>query len=146
MKTKYFILTVMILITGLVQTGFCQNSGNDAKDKEDQYKPAHQSGMKEESGFDKEWKKFKVNADIQIDKNEKRIAEFKVKIKGAKEDLKVQYNKDVVVLEQKNADLKKELREYKYESKSKWEEFKKGFNSKMNDVGNSIKNFFSKKD
>ena len=146
MKTKYFILTVMILITGLVQTGFCQNSGNDAKDNKDQDKHAVQSGKKEESGFDKEWKKFKVNANIQIDKNDKRIAEFKVKIKGAKEDLRVQYNKDVVVLEQKNADLKKELREYKYESKAKWEEFKHGFNREMDDVGKSIKNFFAKKD
>ena len=142
MKTKYFILTVMIFMTGLVQTGF---SGT-GRDYQNQDKQANPSEKKEQSGFDKEWKKFKANADIQIDKNDKRIAEFKVKIKSAKEDLKVQYNKDVVVLEQKNADLKKELREYKYESKDKWEEFKQGFNRDMKSVGNSIKNFFAKKD
>jgi hypothetical protein len=132
----------MILITGLVQTGFSRN-GRDYQDQDKQDNP---SEKKEQSGFDKEWKKFKVNADIQIDKNDKRIAEFKVKIKGAKEDLRVQYNKDIVVLEQKNSDLKKELREYKYESKDKWEEFKQGFNRDMKSVGNSIKNFFAKKD
>ena len=136
----------MMLIAGLVQTGFCINRVNYAKDYQDKDKQAHQGTQNERTGLDKDWHDFIVNADIQIEKNDKRIAEFKVKIKSAKEDLKVQYNKDVAVLEQKNADLKVKLKEYKYESKDKWEEFKKGFNSEMDDIGKGIKNFFSKKD
>jgi len=50
------------------------------------------------------------------------------------------------VLEQKNVELKKKLREYKYESEDKWEEFKAGFNHDLDVVGNSIKNFFTTKD
>jgi hypothetical protein len=146
MKNKYFILTVMMLIAGLVQTGFGMNGVKYAKDYQDKEKQAHKGVMNERTGLDKDWHDFKAKADIQIDKNDKRIAEFKVKIKGAKEDLRVQYNKDVVVLEQKNADLKVKLKEYKYESKDKWEAFKKGFNSEMDDIGKGIKNFFSKKD
>ena len=146
MKTKYFILTVLMLIAGSVLTGFYLNTDKYGKDYQDKDKQADQGVKKEQTGFDKEWQKFKHNADIKINKNEKRIAEFKVKIKGAKEDLRVKYDKEVVVLEQKNADLKKNLSEYKYESKDKWEEFKKGFNRDMDDVGSAIKNFFSKKD
>jgi len=76
----------MILISGLVQTGFCMNGVKYAKDYQDKDKQAHQGTQNERTGLDKDWHDFKVNADIQIAKNDKRIAEFKVKIKGAKED------------------------------------------------------------
>jgi hypothetical protein len=146
MKNKYFILTVIMLIAGLVQTGFCQNGGNDAKDRQDQNKPAHQGVMNERTGFDKDWHDFKVDAGIKIDANEKKIGELQVKIKASGRDLKVKYDKEVVVLEHKNADLKVKTKEYKFESKAKWEEFKTGFNREMDDVGKGIKNFFTTKD
>jgi hypothetical protein len=50
------------------------------------------------------------------------------------------------VLERKNIELKNKIREYKYEGKDKWEEFKKGFNRDVDIVGKALKNIFAKKD
>lgn len=145
MKNKYFIVTVIMLIAGLVQTGFCQNGGNDSRDNQDKDKKAHNSVMKERTGFDKDWHDFKVDAELKINTSEKKIGELQVKIKASGKDLKVKYDKEVVVLEHKNAALKVKIKDYKYESKDKWEEFKTGFNRDMDDVGTGIKNFFSTK-
>jgi hypothetical protein len=146
MKNKYFVLTVMLLTAGLAQTGFCVNGINYAKDYQDKDKQAHKGVMHENTGFDKDWHDFKVNAELKINANEKKIGELQVKIKNSGKELKADYNKEVVVLEQKNADLKVKLKDYKYESKEKWAEFKNGFNREMDEVGKSIKNFFSKKE
>jgi hypothetical protein len=146
MKNKYFILTVMMLIAGLVQSGFCMNRVNYAKDFQDKDKQAQQGVMHENTGFDKDWHDFKVNAELKINANEKKIGELQVKIKASGKDLKVKYDKEVVVLEQKNAGLKVKIKEYKYESKEKWVEFRNGFNREMDEVGKGIKNFFAKKD
>jgi hypothetical protein len=143
MKTKYFKLIAFILVAGSLLTGFCMNEYKNIKDYQNKDKQAHEGLKKAEIGIDQEWKEFKVNAEVKINANEKRIDKLKIKIKAANQDLKVKYDKEVVVLEQNNADLKKKLNEYKYESKDKWNEFKKGFNRDMDKVGRSIENFFS---
>ena len=90
--------------------------------------------------------KGKGNAEIKINANEKRIDEFKVKIKSTSKEYKAKYDKEVVALEHKNTDMKRTINEYKFESKDKWEEFKRGFNNDMDVVGKSIKDLFAKKD
>ena len=146
MKIKYFILTVITIIALSVLTGYKVN-----REKKLGYADAnpHQTNqvMKNtKTGFDKDWKNFKIDANLKIKANEKSIAEFKVKMKKEGKIFKAKYKKDVAVLEQKNVELKNKLRGYKYEGEDKWEEFKAGFNHDMDVVGNSIKDFFTKKD
>ena len=146
MINKNLISTVLLLIAGLILTGFYTNLDKKVKNVQDNGKQANQGVKKEKTKFDKEWKEFKSNAEIKINSNEKRIGEFKVKIKTAGKDVKVKYDKEITVLEQKNVGLKKKINEYKYEGKDKWEEFKLGFNHDMDAVGKSLKDFFAKKD
>ena len=93
-----------------------------------------------------EWSKFKSEAELKINANQKSIDEFKLKIKSDSKGLKNKYEKDIVKLEQKNTELKKQLNEYKNDGKVKWEEFKLGFNSDMDSVGQKIKKLFTNKD
>ena len=146
MKNRYFILTVTMLIAGLVLTGFYMNRDKYDKNYQDKDKQASQGAKKEKAKFDKEWKEFKSNAELKINANEKRIGEFKVKIKTASIEVKADYDKEITVLEQKNVELKKKINEYKYEGKDKWEEFKQSFNRDMDIVGKALKDFFAKKD
>jgi FtsZ-interacting cell division protein ZipA len=146
MKNRYFLLTVTIVIAGLVLTGFYMNRDKYVKNYQDKEKQANQGMKKEKTKFDKEWKEFKSNAEIKINANEKRIGEFKVKIKTASKEVKADYDKEITVLEQKNVELKKKINEYKYEGKDKWEEFKQGFNRDMDIVGKALKDLWAKKD
>ena len=99
-----------------------------------------------QSENDKEWRQFKKDAELKIKANEDRIDEFKVKIKTTGKEFKAKYDKEITVLEQKNVELKKNISEYKYEGKDKWEEFKKGFNHDMDVVGKALNDLFVKKD
>jgi hypothetical protein len=146
MKTRGFIVVVILLMTGLVLTGFNIDIDKNVKDYQDKDKQAGQGLKKEKTGFDQEWKEFKSNAELKIAANEKKIDEFKVKVRSAGKDLKTAYNKEVVVLEQKNAGLKEKIKDFKFESKDKWVEFKQGFNRDMDVVGKALKDLFSKKD
>jgi hypothetical protein len=146
MKIKYFIITVIVLMVVPILTGFYLNQDEKVKAPQDNGKQAHQGLKNAKSGFDKEWSEFKSNAESKINANEKKIDEFKVKVKTTGKEFKTKYDKEVVVLEQKNVDLKKKINEFKFESKVKWEEFKQSFNNDMDVVGKSIKNLFSKKD
>jgi len=146
MKNRYFLLTVTMLIAGFVLTGFYMNGDKYVKNYQDKEKQANQGMKKEKTKFDKEWKAFKANAEVKINANEKRIGEFKVKIKTASKEVKADYDKEITVLEQKNVELKKKINEYKYEGKDKWEEFKQGFNRDMDIVGKALKDLWAKKD
>jgi hypothetical protein len=144
MKNKYFILSAFILIAGTAIIGKNINIGKTAENANSNQK--NQVLENTQTGFDKDWKNFKVDAKLKIKANEESIAEFKVKMKKEGKIFKAKYKKEVAVLEQKNVELKNKLREYKYEGKDKWEEFKIGFNHDMDAVGNSIKDLFVKKD
>lgn len=83
---------------------------------------------------------------MKIDANQKSIDELKTEIKTASSKFKAKYEKEVMVLEQKNAELRKSINEYKYEGKDKWEEYKRDFNNNMDVIANGIKDFFSEKE
>ena len=96
--------------------------------------------------YEKDWQQFKNEVESKIAANEKSIDEFKAEMKTASSKFRTKYEKEVVVLERKNIELKNKIREYKYEGKDKWEEFKKGFNRDVDIVGKALKNIFAKKD
>jgi ribosomal protein L3 len=146
MKTKYFILTIIALVAISVLTGYKINREKKLGYAEASPEQTNQVLKNTSEGADKDWKQFKIDANLKINANEKSIAEFKDKIKKEGRVYKAKYKKEVAVLERKNVELKKKLREYKYEGKDKWEEFKVGFNHDMDVVGNSIKDLFVKKD
>ena len=146
MKTKYFILTAIVLINGLLLTGINFAQETKVETAKEKVKQAKLELNDAQTQSDKEWHQFKANAELKIDNNEKSIAEFKVKIKTADEKFKIKYDKKVDSLEQRNSELKKKISEYKYEGKDQWVIFKRGFNHDLKVVGKAIKDLFSKKD
>ena len=77
-----------------------------------------------------------------IEANEKRIDAFKEKMEEAGLKVKAKFSEEVLVLEQKNRDLKKRLEEYKDQGQSKWEEFKTNFKHDMDRIGKTMKDLF----
>jgi len=146
MKIQYLILTVMVIVAISVLTGYKINREKKLGYADANSNRTNQVLKNTQTGFEKDWKQFKVDANLKINANEKSIAELKVKIKKEGKISKAKYKKEVAVLEQKNVELKNKLVEYKYEGKDKWEEFKLGFNNDMDALGNSIKDLFEKKD
>jgi predicted nucleic acid-binding Zn-ribbon protein len=141
MKHKYFILAVILLITGSVFIG-CNNNRENAKNDVEK---ANQDMIDAQVLFEKEWQEFKSDAELKINANQEKIDDFKVSMKTTSTKFKAKYENEVLTLEQKNIELKKKLNEFKYERKENWEEFKKAFTSDMDVVGNALNDIFTKK-
>ena len=146
MKFKYFILTVISLLAGLALTSCNINPENKVTDAKENVKQANQELKDVQSENDKEWAQFKKEAELKIKSNENRIDEFKAETNKVGNKLKNKYDQEVVVLEQKNIELKRRLSEYKHEGKDKWQQFKLALNDDIEVVGNSIKDLFAQKD
>jgi hypothetical protein len=76
--------------------------------------------------------------------NDKSIADFKVRIEAQKLSARSNYQKELLVLEQKNTDMKKKMEDYKADNKEKWEAFKTEFGRDMDELGNAFKGFVVK--
>ncbi|MFA6597265.1 MAG: hypothetical protein WCS69_06050 [Ignavibacteriaceae bacterium] len=146
MKNKYIIFTIIGFLAGAVLTSCNIDREKKVADAKENVQQANQDLKEAQAQYDKEWQQFKSDAEFRIRTNENRIDEFKAEIKTASGKFKAKYEKEVVVLEQKNIELKKKISGYKYEGKDQWEEFKRGFNHDMDVVGETLNDLFTKKD
>jgi hypothetical protein len=78
----------------------------------------------------------------KIEANERSLVEFKQRIEKQKKEAKANYQKRIDELDHENSDMKKKLDDYKAEGKDNWEKFKEEFNRDMDELNNSIKNFW----
>lgn len=85
--------------------------------------------------------KLKAETNEMIVTNERKIAEFKVKMKGEKADIQTSLDKKIAVLEAKNTQLKKDLNEYTEEGKEKWNAFKTRVQKSMDDINKDIEDY-----
>ncbi len=90
-----------------------------------------------------DYQKFRKESETKIMNNDKSITALKARV--AKENLKekAEYEKKLGVLEQKNADLKKELEDYNTKGQTKWSTFKYKFENDMDNLGKELKDFFT---
>ena len=141
MKTKYLILAGSLLIAGLFFTG-CTDNRDNTKDNVEQ---VNQDMIDAQRQFEQDWQEFKSNAELRINSNQQKIADFKAAMKSTSNRFKAKYENEVLTLEQKNIELRKQLNDFKYERKENWEVFKTTFNNDMDVVSNPLNDLFSKK-
>ena len=137
MKNYYFILAVILLIAGIFFTG-CDNTQDDVKE-------ANQDMIDAQNQFEKEWQEFRSDAEVRINDNEKKIADFKESMKSTTARFKAKYENEVLTLEQNNIELRKKLNEYKYDGKNNWDVFKREFNREVDLVVDALNDIFSRK-
>lgn len=141
MKTKALILTIVVLLGGLIITG-CYDRDNT----EDNVKQENQEMIDAEVQYENEWKQFKNDAESRINTIQTKIDDFKLAMEKTGEKFKAKYANEVLSLEQKNIELKKQLNDFKYDGKDNWVDFKYRFFSDVQSVENTLKEIFEKKE
>lgn len=141
MKNNYFILAVILFIAGIFFAG-CDNTRDNTRDDVNK---ANQDMIDDQYQFDKEWQEFRSDAEVRINDNEKKIAEFKAAMKTTTDKFKARYENEVLTLEQNNIQLRKRLNEYKYDGKNNWDIFKRDFNREVDVVVDALNDIFSRK-
>ena len=81
---------------------------------------------------------FRKEAEIKLNKNDKKIIELKEKFTASKKETREKYDKQLNDLDKKNAELRKEIVECKRDDKTKWELFKESVNNDIDKLGKSL--------
>jgi hypothetical protein len=87
-----------------------------------------------------DFENFKLESEIRISDNERVIAAYRQRMLIEKNKFKVEDQKRIDEIEQRNINMRKKIAEYKAEGKDKWISFKQEFNHDMDDLGSAIKN------
>ena len=146
MKYSTGILTSIALIAALVFTG-CDGQSNRTSQVED----AETSVI--ESNRDLEIAKAEVEADYRIYKteNENRMEEHNRTIEEIRErinnesdnEVRARHETRLQEYEVKQRDLKRDMDNYNVSGRENWDSFKNSFSNRMDDLGDSLDNFFS---
>ena len=87
---------------------------------------------------------FRKEAAERISDNEKRIAEFRVKISKQSKEVRARSEQKLAEMEQQNRELKRNLEEFREDSKNKWVAFRVKFKHDMDNLGKAFKDFWTK--
>jgi hypothetical protein len=142
MKRNIFAIAVIGIMAGTLLLGCGKKSGQKVEEGKENIDSVKQQLKDVQAGTLADWQAFKAESELKILANEKRIGEFKEKIKAAGPKVEAKYSKDVVALELKNTEMKKKLAEYKDERQSKWDEFKADFDKDMDGIGKTLEDLF----
>lgn len=149
MRKSIFVTAALVVITGVILFG-CDTSSEKVKDAREDVKATSadvlvakkdlQQAIKDST---EDFHRFHRESEERISNYEKNIAELKVRIAAEKKANRTKYEKIIADLELKTAAMKADLKEYNEDGKDNWAEFKIKFNRNMDDIGNSITNFFT---
>lgn len=148
MKKSILTLAIATFVVGLILTS-CKPNTEKEQDAQDSVDSANVAVEEAEEDLDiakrtataEEWQEFKDATNAKIEENNAKIAELKLKIKKAGNDIDQTYQNNIDTIEKKNKNLKAKLDSYKNDVDSDWQSFKREFNHDMDELGQSLKDF-----
>jgi len=144
MKKISFIIVISAFMFGTVLIS-CNSPSEKLAEAKKEVNEANVNFDKANEENIKDMENFKREAAEKIEANERSVAEFKARIKHEKAEAKVDYEKKIDALEEKNNDMKKRMDDYKADGQEKWATFKDEFNQSMNELGKAFKDLTIKK-
>lgn len=117
----------------------CSSPSEKLADAKNEVKEANANFDKANEENIKDMENYKREAAEKIEANERSITEFKARISHEKAEAKVDYEKKIDALEQRNDDMKKKMDDYKADGQEKWQTFKTEFSHGMDELGKSFK-------
>lgn len=142
-KQRFSRILALCLAFGIAAvTLSCESSAEKVENAEEDVVKAESDLKKANAEYEADVKSYKTATKEQIEKNNRQIDAYKKQIDNKKKEVKAEYWKQIAEIEKKNADMEKRMDEYKADSRSSWQSFKKEFKEDMDELGSSISNFF----
>ena len=135
MKNKLIILASALFVAGSFLSG-CQWQDKKMETSQENIQDAREDLADARMELKKSIAQFKFDSEKAIAANEKRIEGFKMKMGDMMGETKVNYNKQVMMLETKNTELKMKMADYKEDNN--WQVFKTEFNHDMKELGKAF--------
>jgi len=144
MKTKYFITLVSLLFAGLVFTS-CENNQKNVEEAKEDVEIAKQDLRDARAEYDKEWQQFRTDSELKINVNQKKIDDFKVKLRTSSSTFKNKFENEIMSLEAKSIELKERISQYNFQGKDNWEAFKREFNHDLDATEKALNDVLNQK-
>ena len=139
MKKLILVLTASVFIAGGVFTSCNSSSSQRVEEAQKNVVKANNALDSANKAYQADIAAYRQEKAAMIAANDQNINDFKAKIEHDKKLAKADYKKKIVVLDQKNKDMKKKLDDYKEEGKENWAKFKAEFNHDMSELGQAFK-------
>ena len=144
MKYSIGILTTVTLFAAFVVLG-CDSSSNEMERAETSVIEAERDYEIAKTEVEADLRKFKVEKESRIAENEQNIEEIKLEINNeSNSELRSNHQQRLDRHVATNRQLKRELDNYNVSDRNNWNNFKNNFETRMDDLGDSLNNFFSR--
>lgn len=141
MRPNHYSLLFVLMFTALVITGCYENEST-----QESVTQKNQEMIEAKIQYEKEWYEFKKNSESRIKDIQIKIDDLKSAMESTNPIFKERYANDVLTLEQKNIELKKELNDFKYDGDENWVKFKYKFFSDVESVEKTLNEIFENKE
>lgn len=138
MKKSVLVLAVGTIFMGSLVTS-CSSPAEKVENAQENVVDANQKLDEANEDYLVDVENYRRETAEKITANEKSLAEFKLRIASEKQEAREDYNKKLAELEQKNADMKKKMDDYKVDGRENWERFKVEYNHDMDGLGNAFR-------
>lgn len=143
MKHSLSILASVTLMAGLIFLG-CESPSDEMQDAETSVIEADRDLEMAKSEVEAELKMYRAENDERIMEYNRTINEIKQKINNESDmEAKVKLEEKLAEYEATHLDLEREIDNYKASGRDNWDNFKDSFSSRMDDLGNSLDDFFT---
>lgn len=142
MKNLLFGITTIILIS-LFLTQACDRPSNDIESAETSVIEAERDLEMALSEIEADVRIFRQEIANEIRENNLAIVDIKEKIEDEEAEIKAAHEVRIAGLERTNTELKRQIDNFRITNRSSWDDFKKQFSNSMDDLGNSLDDFFS---
>ncbi|HKK44267.1 MAG TPA: hypothetical protein VJ964_02015 [Balneolaceae bacterium] len=143
-KKSILILITASLVAVVFLTG-CNSPNQKVENAKSAVVEANKDLQQANSELMADINKYREETTAKIAANDSMITVLKANVASKSGDGKAALEKQLAVLDQKNADMKKKLADYKVEGKEQWETFKTGFNHDMDSLSSAFKYLIAKK-
>lgn len=143
MKYSIGILTTVLLVTALVLSS-CDNKSDKVDRAESNVAEAERDLEIAKSEVEAELRMYRANNTERIKEYNRKISDIEQRVENeSDEEVREELEEKLDELKESHTELKREMDNYQASGRENWEEFKDSFTSKMDDLGDSLENFFS---
>lgn len=121
----------------------CDSSPDDLEKAENSVIEAERDLDVAQSEIEAEIRMYRQEIANDIKNNNQAIAVIKDKIENEVGEVKETYETRIEEIERNNDNLKRQIDNYHVTNRDHWNDFKEGFSSSMDDLGNSLEDFFT---
>ncbi len=143
MKYSIFMVSTITLIAAFVLSG-CDSPSNRMENAETSVIEANRDLEMAETEVEADLLLFRAENEDKVMEYNRTISEIKQKIENESDmDVRVNLERKLDEYEVSLRSLNSEMNNYQASGRENWDEFKDGFSNRMDNLGDSLENFFS---